>query len=44
MEKNAVMKLESRKKIHDEKKIDEEIESEISRLSSRLEALRLEKA
>ncbi|KAI3465692.1 hypothetical protein Pfo_022355 [Paulownia fortunei] len=47
LEENVVLKLESGKEIRDEKKIDEEIEeveSEIFKLSSRLEALRLEKA
>lgn len=47
VEENAVLKLESGKKFRDEKKIDEEIEeieSEISRLRSRLEALRVEKS
>lgn len=46
LEEKVVLNSESGKEIRDEKKIDEEIEeieSQISRLNSRLEALRLEK-
>ncbi|KAL0301980.1 UNVERIFIED_CONTAM: hypothetical protein Sradi_6474800 [Sesamum radiatum] len=46
-QENVVLKVEGGREIRDEKKIDEEIEeieSEIMRLNSRLESLRLEKA
>ncbi|PIN11304.1 hypothetical protein CDL12_16095 [Handroanthus impetiginosus] len=43
-EENIFLDSKSGKEIRDEKTIDEEIESEIFRLKSRLEALKLEKA
>ncbi|KAK4383079.1 hypothetical protein Sango_2811700 [Sesamum angolense] len=45
-QENVVLKVEGGREIRDEKKIEEieEIESEIMRLNSRLESLRLEKA